>query len=265
MAAVEAAEAAAVEAEQLPLIAHEVHGPGTGLPIVPAPPVREWMTAAPHRNPLRCLPMLMANSHGWWVLARSRIVVAWTGGPDPREVVVFETERQDGWPRAVESTFGLGIVSMHTGYVFRTPPGWDLLFTEPTNSGKDGIRGLSGIVETSWNPASATVNWKFTRPNQAALWEPGEPIVQIVPIRHRDLERFAPEIRALDEDAELQAAYRTWSSARDAFRHQADRDPEGWQRDYQRGEIAGVRADDHLTRLRLRPFTRAGAVPATAP
>lgn len=243
-----------VEDEQLPLIAHEVYR-GGGLPLVPAPPVRDWMSAAPHGNPKRCLPLLIGSSFGWHVLARTRIVAAWPGGDEPEHVVVLEECGEPGWPRAAESIFGLGVVTVHPGLLFRTPPGWALLVTEPFNAAKDGIRGLTGVVETAWSPATFTINWKFVRPGLAACWEPGEPIAQIVPVRLRELERFAPEVRALRDEPELQAAYSRWSAARDEHRT-TNRDPKKWQADYQRGAIAGVHAEEHLTRLRLRPFTR---------
>lgn len=38
------------------------------MPIIPAPTQRTWMDATDDRFAYRCLPLNIANQHGWWLL-----------------------------------------------------------------------------------------------------------------------------------------------------------------------------------------------------
>jgi hypothetical protein len=49
-------------------------------PLVPAPPTRDWMDAFPDRHAYRCLPLAIANAHGWQLLLPVAVTVAWNGG-----------------------------------------------------------------------------------------------------------------------------------------------------------------------------------------
>lgn len=108
----------------------------------------------------------------------------------------------------------------------------------PTNSPKDGIVGLDGIVETDWAHSTFTMNWRFTRACTVEFFV-GEPICMIMPIQRGLLEMFEGEIRPLSTEPELHKKYSEWSASRDKFLTGLhDRDPEtikeGWQKDYTR-------------------------------
>jgi hypothetical protein len=131
-----------------------------------------------------------------------------------------------------------------------------------TNSPKDRISALEGVVETDWSAASFTMNWKFTRPGTVAF-EEDEPFCQIVPQRRGELERFHPEIRGLEDNPELETRITAWG----AFRHivmlgrkeTRKRGDESWRRywleNYFRGSApTGETAPEHQTTLRLAPF-----------
>jgi hypothetical protein len=71
--------------------------------------------------------------------------------------------------------------------------------------------------------------------------------------------RFAP----LDSDPELAQRFDEWSRSRDAFQARMRHDPgsapsERWQKHYYRGRDASgaALAQDHMAKLRLRPFDR---------
>jgi hypothetical protein len=211
------------------------------------------MDQTEHRYAYRCLPLTIANQWGWWLLSPQTVIAIWTGDPSRDGIRILQ---QDGsGPCLARSHFGSGILTWQIPYVFRTPRGWDLLLRGPTNVPKDGIAPLEGIVESTWSPTSATMNWIFTRPGPVA-WMQGEPIAMIVPQRHDQLEGWEPEMRALDSDRRLGEAYRRWSEARDAFNGSPGRRPEDWQRHYHRGEVQGWRASPgaHRTGLRLPGF-----------
>ena len=117
----------------------------------------------------------------------------------------------------VRSHFGFGVVTWNIPYVFRTPPGFNLLARGPANWPKDGACALEGLVETDWAFANFTMNWKLTRPDHPVTFEEGEPFCMIVPQRRGELESFDPEVCDMSDDAELSAEFREFAQNRDAL------------------------------------------------
>lgn len=60
------------------------------------------------------------------------------------------------------SHFGSGIITWNLPFIFRTPRGYGLLVTGPSNCARRGIAPLDGCVETDWLPNGFTMNWKLT-------------------------------------------------------------------------------------------------------
>src|SRR5215831_140466 len=50
------------------------------LDLRPAPVDRAWMDATPERFAYRCLPLNIANAHGWELLCPSAFTATWSGG-----------------------------------------------------------------------------------------------------------------------------------------------------------------------------------------
>ena len=69
----------------LPLVGFQL-SPNAGR-LVKAGSDRDWMEATPVRFAYRCLPMVIANQHGWLLLNRRKISVIWNGGPDPAALI----------------------------------------------------------------------------------------------------------------------------------------------------------------------------------
>jgi hypothetical protein len=88
----------------------------------------------------------------------------------------------------------------------------------------------------------------------------GEPIALLVPARRGELETFAPRLLALDDDAEVSAAYRAWRRSRETFLTDLAAGARsaveaGWQRDYFRGRGPDDReVPEHQTKMALRGF-----------
>src|SRR5690606_33114809 len=167
-------------------------------------------------------------------------------------------------PARAVSHFGAGVLTFHIPYVFRTPPGYNLLVRGPANWPKDGVQALEGLVETDWATATFTMNWKFTRARRWVRFEAGEPICMVVPQRRGELELFEPVVRDLAENPGLDAAYRAWSASRSRFlAGLRTLEPEAvaikWQKDYFQGRAPdGTRAAGrHQTVLKLKPVTMA--------
>jgi hypothetical protein len=228
------------------------------LTLTPAAREREWMDVPEAKFAQRCLPLLMANQAGWTLLSRHRVRFHWNGGRHLADTSVEVVDGPPGFP--VKSHFGHGIVTWHVPYLFRTPPGWDLLARGPANWPKDGIAPLEGLVETDWSTATFTANWKLTRPDHTVEFEIGEPVALLVPQPRRALERFQPVLLSMDAEPHIATSYRGWANSRAEFNADllipgSAAQERGWQRDYFRGRAPdGTTAPDHQLRLRLPPF-----------
>jgi hypothetical protein len=240
------------------LIAYVVDG--HTVDIRPAPMERAWMDATDQRFAYRCLPLNIANAHGWEILAPSAFSARWDGGFGKDAIRIWPDL---GTTAPAVSHFGHGVLTFHIPCLFRTEPGTDLLVTGPINRPKDGIYALTGIIETDWAPYTFTMNWQFTRSHLRVRFERGEPYCHIFPVQRGSLERVRPELRSLLEAPDLEREHKLWSESRNSFN--ADLAQQGsqaaeerWQKTYFRGlgpagdtgEVQG-----HKTRLRLKPFT----------
>ena len=248
------------------LIAYRVDPHAQDLQLVAAPRRRRWMDKIVHPN--HCPPLRLANEAGWFLLNDHQIDVLWTGGEDCQSLTVQHVD--GGAKHFAYSHFGYGLLTFQLPYLFRTPPGYNLLVRGPANCPKDGAFALDGLVETDWSPARFFMTWQITRANQVVRFDAGEPICMIVPQWRGDLERFAPEVRDLTTDSALQADHERWACAREkrVIEVQTSRAgaPRNWlQRDYDRGWFpGGPVATEHQTRLHLQPFRDAGVAAVEA-
>jgi hypothetical protein len=248
--------------ETLPLVSyHRLERPT--VKIVPASRWRDWMNATEQRLANRCLPLLMANQGGWVLLNPAPFTATWDGGDAKSALTVEYPPDTLVESRIAESHFGYGIVTFNFSDVISTPPGWNLLARGPTNSPKDGVCALDGLIETDWSAAPFTMNWKLTRPGSVAFGQ-DEPFCHIAPQRRGELERFRPQFRHLGSDPEIAKRIWAWSATRvmvqlgkrstreagdDTFRRM-------WFEDYFKGKSpTGESSDEHQTTLRLSPFS----------
>ena len=236
-----------------------------------ASPRREWMDETPESFAYRCLPLNIANAHGWEILSPCGFEAEWNGGPGVGDVVV----RVDGGTPAEQvpvSLFGHGTVTFHVEGLFRTPPGYNLWVGGPPNSAKDAIAPLNGIVETDWSPFTFTMNWRFTRAGHPVRFEINEPFCFFFPLERRLIESVGPRIVPIEEDEELKRRFEEWSAARDKFQAEVavsppDKPSEKWQKFYYRGVDAcgAPGAADHQSKLRVPEFEGAERFHRPAP
>jgi hypothetical protein len=238
---------------------------GVDLDIHPAPRRRSWMDDTPGAFAYRCLPLSIANVHGWEIRSPCTVTARWSGGAAPTDL---EIETPDGQPAGVFSRFGSGVLTFELGAIFRTPPGYNMWVTGPANHIKDGIQPLTGVIETDWIPFPFAMNWKLTRPGHTVRFEKGEPFCLIYPIQRGVLETFEPELRDVAEQPELRRMFeyaRNWRGFFDAvqaLKGAAPADEHRFQRWYLRGQMpdGSEEVEGHQKHLSLRPFTRPGAM-----
>jgi hypothetical protein len=289
-----------VEESDRRLIAYQISYAGPqDMPLAAAPPDRVWMDQT-DGFAYHCLPLTMANQAGWLVPSPAGFSVWWDGGnaranvhlrfdppPGPRALdpfvpvvisaaapVTAPAEHKDA---RITSHFGHGTITFALPYLFRTPRGINLWVKGPTNSIKDGIQPLEGIVETDWLPFTFTMNWRLTRRNHLVHFDRGEPMCMIIPVPRGLAESLVPVYLPLDSNKELSHDFDAWDESRRA--HNADlaaRRPEAvkrseavkraWQRDYVKGLTpSGVRVEEHQTKINLREFVPADAAQAPPP
>lgn len=230
----------------------------TGMSLDPAPRSREWMQETDQEFAMRCLPLLMANQAGWFIANPATFTVKWNGGTRKEDTTIqFDGGNCDS---RVRSHFGHGILTFTLPYLFRTPSGINLLVKGPSNQIKDGIQALEGIVETDWAISTFTMNWKLTRIDCNVQFCKGEPICMILPLHRGYSESLEPELRPLQESAQLYTDYHEWRSRRNEFlaalaNQERGAMCEGWQRDYFKGvDMRGNSFEDHQSRVVLRKF-----------
>lgn len=254
-------ESVARESAEHLLIAYRVFGART-LPIVPATATRQWMDETDEHKAKRCLPLLIAGQSGWCILNTHRVIAVWNGGNEAPDLhVAYHPKQPDYSFHLVRSLFGQGILTWTIPYLFRTPPGYNLLVRGPANWPKDGASALEGVVETDWSDATFSMSWKLTRPKISVVFEVGEPICMIVPQRRGELESFQPEIRDVESDPAIHHELQEWSASRYRFKAEVElpgsaASRQRWQRHYVQGvTVTGRRAPEHQTKLKLRRFT----------
>ena len=241
------------------LIAYVIDG--HEVKIAPAPVDRGWMDKTSDRYAYRCLPLNIANAHGWEIGCPSGFIAAWDGGKGKEAIRM----RPDAGTRPpAVSHFGHGVLTFHIPCIIRTPPGYDLMVQGPINRPKDAIAPLSGIVETDWSPYSFTMNWVFTRPRTAVRFVQDEAFCHVFPVRRGEIESFEPVLQNLSASPELKEQHEAWNRSRTDFNRDlrqpgSEAQDQKWQKLYYRGLDPAGRAAiaDHRTRRRLKAFRKA--------
>jgi hypothetical protein len=227
----------------------------------PAPRRRGWMDETPHAFAYHCLPLLMANLHGWEMVCPFGFEVSWGGGAAVGDLTVTVDEAEArARPHFVTSHFGSGILTFNPLVILRTPPGWNLWVGGPVNRFKDGIQAMTALVETDWMPFTFSMNWKLVRPG-TVRFEAGEPFCAFFPVQRGVVGECQPRLVAIDADPALAASY-AWARARRGLDDLlGEREREKYQGWYADGEMPrrsdGAAAHGHETNLVARPFSRA--------
>jgi len=206
--------------------------------IIPGRSARDWMDETNQRFAYRCIPLSIANASGWEIVLPFSFSAVWNGGPRPDDITIV----QHGASDLVCSHFGHGILTFHTGWLFRTSPGWALWCRGAPNHLYDGIVPLEGVVETDWLPFPFTMNWRFTTPG-AVRFETGEAVCFVTLLPHGALDAVSPRIRMIADEPTLQAEHDSWSRSRTDFNarlaaNESGAVQEGWQKTYIRGGAA---------------------------
>ena len=231
---------------------------GKEIDVQPASAERPWIDNTRKQFAKRCLPLVVANAHGWQIRLLDGCWLKWTGGMNSKDLKIKTDSRT---PDHIASHFGHGIVTFKVHCLFRTEPGINLWVTGPVNSFKDGVQPLSGLLETDWMPFTFTMNWQVTRKRKWIRFDKGDAIAQVFPIPRGMVDATEPEWRSLDSDEALNETVTGWKQSRQEFiKALRARDPDavsqGWQKHYFRGQHpdGSPGPSEHQTRIRPKPF-----------
>ncbi|HEY0257521.1 MAG TPA: DUF6065 family protein, partial [Candidatus Methylacidiphilales bacterium] len=219
--------------------------------LVPAARTRDWMDKTPGAFAYHCLPLVMANSLGWFLINNVPCEMEWDGTEPSSGLKVWATEElTDNEKHFLPSShFGSGIVTFHAEYMFWTERKISIIAKGPANMPKHGIHALEGVIETDWLPYPFTMNWKMTEKNLRVRFERGEPIAQIIPWPLDLVDSMEPEILSLQTNPELYAKYEDYRKKRGAFNEKFLKDGKKRQKYYVRGEdsLGNKYTEDHRT------------------
>ena len=226
--------------------------------IRPASAERSWIDDTRKQFAKRCLPLMVANAHGWQINLLEACWLKWNGGINAGSLKV---KTDSGTSQHIHSHFGHGIVTFSVHGIFRTEPGMNMWVTGPVNSFKDGIQPMSALLETDWMPYTFTMNWQVTRKRKWIRFEKGEPIAQVFPVPRGVVDDAEPELRKLKSDDALNETVLGWRKTRDDFIASLKaRDPktseQGWQKHYFRGlnPDGAPGCPEHQTKVKPKPF-----------
>ncbi len=143
---------------------------------------RDWFP----ENAYRCRPLPTANEYGFILKTEFDFTAEWNGKESSEDLKFFFNEPLEDvnskYFTNVSSHFGSGIITISIPYVFRTPPGIDLLITAPPNYLLPGLRPMSAIIETDNLRSHFTFNFKVEIPECAISIKAGTPLAWIMPI-----------------------------------------------------------------------------------
>ena len=221
-------------------------------PLAPAPAERDWMEEFAGRHAYRCLPVAIGNTYGWQLLLPVDVTAEWNGGPGASDITVLCSH-----PHQAISHFQCGVLTFDVAYIFRTPPGYHLLVTGPTNVIKDGVAPMTALVESDWLPYPFTFNYRFTRPCKVT-WKAGAPYAQICVVQANLQQSVQPIIRRLSDNPQLTADHTAWRTRRSdllARQRASEACKRAWDKDYFHGRYADGREAQTEHTIKLRPKT----------
>ena len=222
------------------------------LRVEPAELKKEWMDNTSHQYAYRCLPLNVANQHGWAVYPKSDIILKCEENIDGNVEHVKILRNQHN---IASSHFGFDTITFSIPFLVRTPPGYSLWIGGAPNHKMQHIQPLTGIYETDWAPYSFTMNWMFTTYNQTVTFTPTDPLMFFFPIKRDTIKQFELEKKQISEDPETESHFNQWNQMRSSFNKNSQRLPQEWMKHYFTGKHpdgSKCPIHDHTTKLNLK-------------
>jgi tetratricopeptide (TPR) repeat protein len=166
-----------------------------------------------------CLPLVMGNQHGFLMLTTYDFVCRWDGTSsiDGVSIHILEPLLDPNYI-TLESHFGFGILTVQSRYVYRTPPGVNLMVKDPPNYPIHGFSWMNAVVETDNLRRDFTFNIKITQPHLDIYVPRGTPIGCLLPYPRYFLDGYnMSELKDAEELGKSQRTVNYFSKERDDF------------------------------------------------
>lgn len=203
-----------------------------------------------------CLPLVMGNQHGFVVKSLYDFEVEWLGGDTVDDVKVNILSPEEEYTKnrhiqGISSHFGMGLFTVQTCYSLRTPPGINLMTTNPPNYYIDGLYHLTGVVEADNLRRDFTFNIRITRTNYKIKINKGDYIGCVIPYPRHFIDKYSIiDAKSLFDQEKLTEEIECIKNFATERRDVDKNKPHGNGRRYWRGEdIYGNKFLDHQTGL----------------
>ena len=212
---------------------------------------RDWMDNTNEKYAYRCLPLNIANQHGWAVYPKKDIVVRWNGDGDLSDIEIINNDIG-----LAASIFGNGILTFHLPFLIRTEEDYSLYISGAPNHHVVGAEALTGIYETDWAPYSFTMNWQLNMIDEEIVFSKDDPICFFFPIHRTLIEDFVIEYEDFwDQEEEFRVQHKTFVDSRNTFLDDDKREVTAWQKNYFQGKMpdgSGCPVANHKTKINLK-------------
>ena len=144
---------------------------------IPATRLRKWWETDPKtRNHAKfCLPMLMANSYGFYILSPANITIKWDGSLDSDVEFITDDESSH---TSITNHSAKGTFTIQSQFIPRTPPGVFTLI-KPVPNIRLPFQPLEALMETWWLVANFGLVTFATQPGTFKIYK-GYPIAQMM-------------------------------------------------------------------------------------
>jgi hypothetical protein len=176
--------------------------PGNSAILSPLSAKREWATDLPYPHAYKCFPITLANQFGWGISFPDDIMFRWNGNYNALDnnIEVFSGHK---W---LSFTRGWGIVSFHTGLVFKTDENLTMLGYPVPNQFIDGFQVFTSLISTSFFQKPYQLAGQITRAKEMITIKAGTPVGAIMPVSLTDInESTATKKPFADLNMDIQA------------------------------------------------------------
>jgi hypothetical protein len=125
------------------------------------------------KHAYQCMPLTVANVHGWEVQLEEELVVEWDGHTSVPRILSGATTKSG---RAQVHQSIIGTVTFSIGWTFKTEAPYSMWISGSPNYFIDGAVPLTATIPTWWWPDEFQMNWKITKVGEPVIFPAGMPI-----------------------------------------------------------------------------------------
>jgi hypothetical protein len=198
-----------------------------------------------------CLPLKISNQYGWTAYSPYSFSATWDGNSNTNSLIILDENGKEC--EDIKSHFAQGLLTIITDFIIQTPQGISLYVRGETNSQKDLIYPLDGIIETDWLPFYFTFNFRFLKPG-TVTFKKGEPLFMFFPIIRNFIDNFEIFYKDINDNKELNEQFIDFNESRTIRNKNSNKYKLGAQKFYLRGFVTDNKIDikNHQISINLK-------------